>query len=179
MRRRTCRLAARARVALLAPLLLGAGPPSLVIVTIDTLRADHLRSYGYFRQTSPHFDRLAADALLFERALAPMATTLPVHVSLLTGTHPARHGVLTNRVHFREPRADEPRTAAQLLRARGYRTAGFTSAAPLAPGTGIESGFETFRGPPPEVLNDLGRSGARARETIDAALAWLRGAREP
>ena len=54
--------------------------PNLVLITIDTLRADHLGCYGYFRKTSPNIDRFARDALLFDRAIAPMASTLPSHV---------------------------------------------------------------------------------------------------
>jgi arylsulfatase A-like enzyme len=152
----------------------GETPPHFVLVTLDTLRADHLQSYGYFRQTSPHFDRFADEGLLFQRAFAPIATTLPSHVSLLTGTHPLRHGVVSNRVHFEPPAAPAPRSAAQMLREAGYQTAAFTSAAPLAPGSGIESGFERFQGPPPrEVLVRRGLLGARAEQTVEAALRWL------
>ena len=68
--------------------------PSILWVTIDTIRADHLGAYGYFRNTSPRFDALAERSLLFERCLAPIATTLPSHLSALTGLYPTEHGVL-------------------------------------------------------------------------------------
>jgi len=71
-------------------------PASILWVTIDTIRADHLGAYGYFRNTSPRFDALAEESLLFERSLAPIATTLPSHLSALTATYPNEHGVLSN-----------------------------------------------------------------------------------
>ena len=72
------------------------GKPDVVIITVDTLRADHLGCYGYFRETSPHIDALARESLVFESCLAPMATTLPTHTSLFTATWPIEHGVLAN-----------------------------------------------------------------------------------
>ena len=69
---------------------------SIVLVSIDTLRADHLGCYGYFRDTSPVIDALAKQSVFFDMCLTPMATTLPAHASLLTGTYPIEHGVLGN-----------------------------------------------------------------------------------
>ena len=70
-----------------------AGPgrelPNIVVITLDTLRADRLGHYGYFRETSPSLDEFATESLVFERCLAPMATTLPTHISLFPG-RPAR-----------------------------------------------------------------------------------------
>jgi arylsulfatase A-like enzyme len=78
--------------------------PSVLLITIDTLRADHLHTYGYFRETSPNIDRFAEDALLFERAVAPSGTTLPSHLSILTSAYPARHGIFSNfKAFFRQP----------------------------------------------------------------------------
>ena len=70
--------------------------PNILWLTIDTIRADHLGAYGYFRETSPHFDALTEESILFDRCLAPMATTLPSHVTALTATYPHEHGVLAN-----------------------------------------------------------------------------------
>ena len=110
-----------------------AADPSLVLITIDTLRADHLHTYGYFRETTPNIDRFAKDALLFERTVAPMSTTLPSHVSIMTSTYPLRHGVVSNFRFFLEPltTTDELQTAAQMLRRAGYLTVAFTSSSPL------------------------------------------------
>ena len=66
---------------------------SIVVITIDTLRADHLGCYGYYRETSPFIDRLAHEAVLFENVVTPIATTLPAHVSLWTSLHPLETGI--------------------------------------------------------------------------------------
>ena len=148
-------------------------PPSIVVVTIDTLRADHLRSYGYHRDTSPHLDALATEGVLFERAMAPIATTLPSHVSLFSGVYPHQHGVTENRFR-RDPFGTEGglRSAAQLLRADGYGTAAFVSAAPVKRLTGVGAGFDVFEEP-----RGYEKKGAA---TPDRAIAWLeREAREP
>ena len=81
---------------------------NVVLITVDTLRADHLGCYGYFRPTSPRIDALASESVLFENCTVPMATTLPSHVSILTGTWPIEHGVLANVAHGGWPTS--PRT---------------------------------------------------------------------
>jgi len=174
--------AARAlRLSFLAALLAASAaaataPPSFVLITIDTLRADHLGCYGYARATSPALDAFARDALLFENAYAPMPTTLPSHVSLLTSSLPARHGVLSNFRYLHIPFVPEEagglRSVAQTLAEAGYATAAFTSASPLSRGTGIDAGFADFDAPPP--FDAEGESVRRiAGETIDRALGWL------
>ena len=150
--------------------------PSIVLVTIDTLRADHLRVYGYHRDTSPHIDALAAEGVLFERAMAPMATTLPSHVSLFSAVYPHQHGVTENRFRRNPFAADDApgglRSAAQLLRDDGYHTAAFVSAAPVKRVTGMGAGFEVFEEP-----RGYEKKGS---PTVDRALSWLEdGPREP
>lgn len=140
--------------------------PPIVLVTLDTLRADHLGCYGYFRETSPNLDRLAAQGIVFEKAYAPIATTLPAHLSLFTGLYPHQHGLLENRIRGR-PFVSAPnrRTVAELLKRSGYRTAAFVSGAPLKKFTGIGAGFDHFVEP---------RGYERlAERTVDRALAWL------
>ena len=123
--------------------------PSILIVSIDTLRADHLGCYGYFRDTSPSIDRLAEESILFRHAMAPMSMTLPAHTSLLTGTDPLEHGVLANIKHGGRLFIPAPglRSFVEIARDRGYRTAGFVSAPPLASTTGIAAGFDFFGEP--------------------------------
>ncbi|MEE3331704.1 MAG: sulfatase [Myxococcota bacterium] len=150
--------------------------PPLILITIDTLRADHLGCYGYPRATSPNIDAFAAEALLFENAYAPMPTTLPSHVSLLTSSLPARHGVLSNFRYLQIPLVtsddSELRSVAQWLGEAGYQTAAFTSASPLSRGTGIDAGFAHFDAPPP--FDEGGESIRRdASETVSLALDWL------
>jgi arylsulfatase len=139
----------------------------VLFVTLDTTRADHLGAYGYPRDTSPVFDALARESIFFERAIAPMATTLPTHVSLFTATHPLEHGVLANSTQGgrRFVPSQTLRSFAGVARDAGYDTAAFVSATPLKRGSGVETGFDHFDQP----------SGKQRRgdETADAALAWL------
>jgi len=142
-------------------------PPNILWITWDTVRADHLGAYGYFRETSPHFDRLAGESLLFERCIAPMATTLPSHISALTATYPNEHGVLANTQVG--GKAFEPSeklvSLAGFLRARDYATAAFTSATPLKVWSGIQRGFAHY-----DATRGTTRQGG---ETTDLALDWL------
>lgn len=140
----------------------------LVIVTWDTLRADRVGAYGYPRATTPTFDALAAQGLLFERFLVPQATTLPTHVSLFTGAHPDAHGITGNSAggdrRFVAPEELPP--IAAHLSARGYRTAGFVSSSPLKVHSGIANGFQEWSEP-----SGRWRS---AEETSRSADMWIR-----
>ncbi|NQZ95866.1 MAG: sulfatase [Myxococcales bacterium] len=162
--------------------LVGCGDPptSIVLVTVDTLRADHLGSYGYFRDTSPHLDRLASESLLFENAYATSSNTLPSHVSILTSTYPARHGVEGNFRFYKHPLAtdDSLQSMAQRLRAAGFDTAAFTSASALAEPSGVAAGFASFYGTPP-YDSVKQRTEFRAEQTVSAALEWLSTAAAP
>lgn len=148
-----------------------AARPSLVLVTVDTLRREHLGCYGYPRATSPRVDALAREAVLFERAYAPMATTFPSHLSMLTGLYPHQHGHTSNRGAVRTPFEPVPGrlSLASALAAAGYRTAGFTSAVVLNARTGIGTGFQEYYGP---KVKDGTRT---ARATMQLALDWLAG----
>ncbi len=146
-------------------------PNSIVLITLDTLRRDHLGCYGYFRETSPNLDAFAAQGLVFERALSTAASTFPSHLSMLTGLYPHQHGRTSNQEAVHQPFASGPgcSSLARALRESGWRTAGFVSSRVLAEDTGINDGFETFWCP--------GRRGnpARAATTADRALSWLAG----
>ncbi len=142
-------------------------PPSLVIVTLDTLRADHLAVYGFGVETGPAFTALAERSLLYERAYAPLSITLPSHVSLFTATHPLSHRVLSNLVGTRDhdPLGASVTTLAEVVRGEGFQTAAFVSAVPLARHTGLAAGFDVY---------DETESAARAaEETVTRAVAWL------
>ena len=148
--------------------------PNVVLITLDTLRADHLGCYGYFRDTSPRLDRFARESLLFERCLTPIATTFPSHVSLLTATYPDAHGISGNvgdgGTSF-EP-TERLRSLAQILQDHGYATAGFISATPVKKYTGIAVGFDRFDAP--------GRGQRTAAATNEAVFPWLaKEAHEP
>ncbi len=146
----------------------GAGDSTpVILITIDTLRADHLSAYGYFRDTSPAIDALAADGVLFQNSNTVMATTLPAHTSLFTSSYTPRHGVRSNLRFYRQPVVTDAgfRTAAQLFAAAGYRTAAFVGAAPLRAETGIAAGFQSYSEP----------EGRERRAAVTTALAqsWL------
>lgn len=111
-----------------------------VLISIDTLRADHLGSYGYARETSPFLDTLADRGVLFEQAVAQIPSTLPSHVSMLTGLHPREHGV--HPPAGRIPESIE--TLAERFGAGGFRTAGITDGGYMAGSFGFDRGFDVF-----------------------------------
>ncbi len=145
----------------------GSDRHNIIILTIDTIRADHLGTYGYFRNTSPFIDALAEESVVYDRCVAPMATTLPSHLSLMTGTYPVEHGVLANVGDGgnRFVPSPELRTFAEFASEAGYSTAALVSATPLKKHSGIAAGFDRFDEP----------AGAerKATATTDAAIAWL------
>lgn len=140
---------------------------NVLIVTLDTTRADHLGFYGYYRDTSPNLDALAAESIVFERAYAPMATTLPTHVSLFTGLHPLEHGILANIAHGGRPFVMKPAIVplAEMAQEAGYATAAFISATPLKSPAGLNAGFETYGEPRGTMWS--------ADVTTGHALEWL------
>ena len=164
---------ARLLLATLVTALVGCGDwrnephPSIILITIDTLRADHLSVYGYFRETSPTLTALAEEGIVFENALTTMATTLPAHASLLTSTRTTTHGLKGNFSHLGAVLEDDSglRTMAEILIDLGYRTAAFVSATPVKDHTGLERGFEVFDQP--------SAAERRADETIERVVAWL------
>ena len=116
------------------------GPPNLILISIDTLRADRLGIYGYGRDTSPALDRFAAGARVFERAYAPSPWTLPSHVSMLSGLSPSEHGV--DQPTY-APGRDTP-LLAERLQAAGYYTFGRTDGGWLSADFGFDRGFLSF-----------------------------------
>jgi arylsulfatase A-like enzyme len=103
--------------------------PNVLLITVDTLRADHLSSYGYAWKTSPQMDRLAAEGTRFERVYTVIPLTGPAHLSLFTSRYPQEHGARRNGEAIV---AERPLLAfPQVLRANGYRTAAFVSGWPL------------------------------------------------
>lgn len=96
--------------------------PNILVIVVDTLRADHVSSYGYTRPTTPNLDRLAEQGVLFERAFATSSWTQPSHASMLTGRYTYEHGA-----DLYEPLDDRYPTIAQALQERGYRTGAFSA----------------------------------------------------
>ena len=115
--------------------------PNVLFITVDTLRADHVGSYGYAAAQTPALDALAARGIRFEHATTVAPLTLPAHSSLMTGTFPAFHGVRDNGGFYL---GDDQVTLAKVLRAAGYRTGGFVSAFVLDHRWGIGQGFDRY-----------------------------------
>lgn len=139
-------------------------PSPVIVITIDTLRADRLGCYGYGRDTSPNLDRFAQEAVLFERAETAIATTLPAHVSLWTSRYPLQTGVVANDKLFNAGSQDD-RFFAESMRSAGYRTAAFVSATPVKRESGIAVGFQAFDQPTEPERG--------AAETTERVLGWL------
>jgi arylsulfatase A-like enzyme/cytochrome c-type biogenesis protein CcmH/NrfG len=118
----------------------GGSPPDILLITLDTTRADHIGAYGDSNARTPRIDRLASQGVLFERAISSAPITLPAHVSLFTGRYPYVHGVRNNgNFSLRDGS-----TLATWLHDRGYRTAAFVSAFVLDRRFGLAAGFDHY-----------------------------------
>jgi arylsulfatase A-like enzyme/Tfp pilus assembly protein PilF len=153
--------------------------PSLLLVTIDTLRADHVGAYGYAKAATPTLDALARRGARFANVTTAAPLTGPSHATILTGLPPPRHGVRENVTFLLDARHA---TLATRLKRAGYRTAAFVAAYPVAAAFGFGQGFDEFS----EGLHPnpgIGQGAERpANEVADAAVAWLertRNAKEP
>ncbi len=149
---------------------------NVVMISIDTLRRDHLAPYGASFET-PAASRLAREGVLFEHAVSQSPLTLPSHSSIFTGLYPPHHGVRDNGGFVLKP---DVTTLAERLSGHGYETAAFVGAYVLDSRWGIAQGHRTYddafdySGLERRDLTDVQRSGGRV---VDAALAWLRGQR--
>jgi len=114
---------------------------NIVIITIDTLRADHLECYGYSGVKTPHINKLAAQGILFEQVISPAPLTLPAHCSIFTGTYPLYHGVRDNGSFYLNP---DQLTLAEILKEKGYKTAAFIGAFVLDSRWGLDQGFDYY-----------------------------------
>ena len=149
--------------------------PDILLVTIDTLRADRVGAYGDPLAKTPALDALAARGVLFREAHAVTPLTLPSHASILTGRYPRNHGLRDNG-GFRL--ADDVPTLAEALSAGGYQTAAFVGAFVLDGAWGLGRGFETYRDPfhPQEVarVGAFGEVELSSAEVVNAAVSWWR-----
>jgi len=147
--------------------------PSILLVLVDTLRADYLGSYGFEGDVSPAMDRLAAESVRFANCFSQAPWTKPSVASLFTSLYPEAHGLTNHEGLFWGPEQtgmktgvmpEEAFTLAEALRERGYRTAGFMTNPMLAPTYGFDQGFETYQFFEVQDLSNL---------VMDAAYHWL------
>ena len=116
------------------------GPRHVLLVTLDTTRADHLGAYGQAQFETPALDALAAEGTVFEQCSSAAATTLSSHASLMTGTYPLRHGVARNGFSIHASN----RMLAEVLGEAGFRCAAFVASSALVSSTGLDQGFEVY-----------------------------------
>lgn len=149
-------------------------PPNVLLITIDTVRADHVGCYGYSKIETSTLDSLAHDGIVFERAISQVPLTWPSHAAILTGTYPFQNGV---QDFTGEPLSPQLRSVAQAFKSAGYRTGAVVSAFVLDRSWGLGRGFdfyddafsaETFQ------KKDIGLVDRRAGESVDHAIAWLK-----
>jgi choline-sulfatase len=143
---------------------------NLLLITIDTLRADHVGAYGYTRARTPVLDGLASGGALFEHAYAAAPITLPSHATLLTGRYPPGHGARDNGL----PVAPTVPTLATELHARGFATAAFVAAFPLDHQFGLNRGFDVYGDRLPRGADGRLANERPAADVVNDAIAWLR-----
>ncbi|TFH25112.1 MAG: hypothetical protein E4H03_01745 [Myxococcales bacterium] len=133
---------------------------NVVLISMDTLRADHVSAYGYERSTTPNIDALAERGVLFENAMSQSSWTRPAHLSMMTGLYPVEHGVraLINRQRL----ADSIPTLAAEMKRAGYATAAFTGGVNLAAAYGFDIGFDVYR-----------TNGKYFRDNLEDVRFWL------
>ena len=155
-------------------LLRPAGPRNLLLISLDTVRADRLGSYRYAAAQTPRIDALASSGLRFEQATTVVPLTLPAHSSLMTGTFPGWHGVRDNGGFYLD---DDQRTLAEVLKEHGYRTGGFVGTFVLDRRWGIAQGFDRYfdefdldKFADAAAMDMIQRPGSAV---VDRALAWL------
>ena len=147
---------------------------TVLLVTIDTLRADRVGAYGWAAARTPAMDALAARGVRFTRAFAPAPITLPSHASLLTGLYPPGHGSRHNGMRMN----GGPATLATALREKGWATGAFVGAFPFDRRFGLDRGFDRYGDRMPRGGDGRLLSERPGREVIDEALEWARGVGE-
>jgi len=164
-------------VSLVATGVFQASPPNVLLITLDTVRADHIGAYGYTKGATPAIDRLAREGVRFADATSQAPLTGPAHAALLTGRYPARMGVRDNAT---TPIPVGATTVAELFKAQGYHTGGFVGAFILGAEYGFGRGFDTFDATFAKfTAGSKLQAQRRCGEVTDAAIRWLHTAGHP
>lgn len=143
---------------------------NVLLISIDTCRADYLSCYGYHKKTSPNIDAIADEGILFENTYSPVPLTLPAHSSMMTGTIPPYHGIHDNLGYQLD---DSNLTLAEILKEEGFNTAAVISAFILDSQFGIDQGFDTYDDDFVNEYNPTGTSQRRGEEVSSHAMEWL------
>jgi arylsulfatase A-like enzyme len=150
----------------------------IVLISIDTLRSDHLPAYGYKGVETPNIDALRRESILYAHAYTPTPLTLPAHTSLLTGVLPETHGIRDNVGYALDPqrrRRNDPPLLTALLKTHGYATAAAVSAYVLQGKSGLEESFDLYEdGVEFQSGRGLGQLQRAGGETLTRLLPWLR-----
>ncbi len=141
---------------------------NVILISLDTLRADHLSAYGYPKKTSPNIDRWAKKSLLFKNSFSNASWTLPSHMSLMTSLYPTIHGVDDKSKKL----SDSTRTLAEVLKENGYKTAAFTGGTNVSKVYGIDQGFDLFKEEYDSSIETPGQ-GWRLSHIVKSLSFWL------
>jgi arylsulfatase A-like enzyme len=166
-------IAVLAVIATLAFLAINSSTPEIrhiILISIDTCRADYLSCYGYPQETTPHIDAFAKDATLFKNVVSPVPITLPAHSSMLAGTIPPFHGV-RNNIFFKL--APSNQTLPEMLKQNGFNTSAIISAFVLDKQFGLDQGFDTYHDTFKKIHHNKFGNERRGDETTEIALDWL------
>lgn len=144
--------------------------PNVLLVSIDTCRADHLSCYGFSKNTTPNIDAIAKEGIVFTNASSPVPLTLPAHCSVMTGTVPAYHGVRDNMEY---QLAESEITLAEMLAEEGYKTAGVIAAYVLDSKFGLAQGFDFYDDTFQQQHSYLQINERRGDEVTRVAGKWL------
>ncbi len=147
--------------------------PNLLLVTIDTLRADRLPSYGYKKGKTPHLNALSTHSVVFDKVAAHTPITLPSHASILTGLYPPQHGVRSNGRFYAHEKLT---TLAEVLKEEGYQTGAFVSAFVLDSRFGLNQGFDHYDDDLVDGRRRFSKFSVkdrRAENTVSRVLSWL------
>ncbi len=156
-----------------APHVIQEPKPDVVIITLDTTRADHLGAYGYAGGKTDTIDRLAKEGLVFKRAYSPLPLTIPAHASMFTGLYPFHHNVRNNGDNVLAPEFD---TLAEILQSNGWATAASAAAFVTTRQWGFAQGFDAYFDSMPEQdegSRNFWHTERPADQVVDDALAWL------
>ncbi len=163
------------------PLAMGTKPGpldyNLILITIDTIRADHLGCYGYKSVQTPNIDKLASGGVLFSTAISPVPITLPSHSTIMTGLYPGQHGVRNNGTFFL---SKEATTLAELMKGHGYQTGACVGACVLDSVYGLDQGFDYYNDhfTPGKLRENFLFNERKGEEVNRVAIKWIEDHRD-